>query len=158
MPNQEFFIQRPPVTPTIYAYSLPDLTTHEGYIKVGYTGRDAKTRVEEQVGTSGLRYKILLAESAIRSDGTVFSDRDVHNLLESRALCGCGKAAAANGSTAPSGCKDRRRAAPHRHCIRRGPHRDIRNARNSRRRRKRRNISGWQKRMSRRAPKFLWNA
>lgn len=84
MPNQEFFIQRPPVTPTIYAYSLPDVTTHKGYIKVGYTGRDAKTRVEEQVGTSGLRYKILLAESAIRSDGTVFSDRDVHNLLESR--------------------------------------------------------------------------
>lgn len=36
MPKQEFFIQRPAVTPTIYVYNLPQVTTHKGYVKVGY--------------------------------------------------------------------------------------------------------------------------
>lgn len=35
MANQEFFAQRPAVTPTIYVYNLPQVTTHKGYVKVG---------------------------------------------------------------------------------------------------------------------------
>lgn len=40
MPDMEFFAQRPAVVPQIYAYTLPDVTTHQGYIKVGYTERE----------------------------------------------------------------------------------------------------------------------
>lgn len=82
--TQEFFIQRPPVTPTIYVYNLPQVSTHTGYVKVGYTDRDAKTRIDEQMHTSGLNANILYTASAMRSDGSVFTDKDVHRILRSR--------------------------------------------------------------------------
>ena len=78
---QEFFIQRPKVTPTIYAYALDGVASHNGFIKVGYTDRDVETRVKEQLHTSGIAYKILLKESAMRSDGSCFRDTDVHTIL-----------------------------------------------------------------------------
>lgn len=78
---QEFFIQRPQINPTIYAYELVNVPSHKGYIKVGFTDRDVETRVKEQLHTSGVPYKILLKESAMRPDGTCFTDRDVHTVL-----------------------------------------------------------------------------
>lgn len=82
MPDQEFFLQRPAVAPQIYAYILPDVISHRGYIKVGYTEReDVNERIREQLHTSALRYRLLLAESAMRQDGTCFSDHDVHAAL-----------------------------------------------------------------------------
>ena len=82
----EFFVQRPSVTPTIYAYSLPDVATHKGYIKVGYTERDVEKRIAEQTHAAGLSYKILLKESAMRQDGTCFTDHDVHKILRRKKL------------------------------------------------------------------------
>jgi hypothetical protein len=82
----EFFVQRPSVTPTIYAYSLPDVVSHKGYIKVGYTERDVEKRIAEQMHTSGLSYKILLKESAMCQDGTCFSDHDVHTILRRKGV------------------------------------------------------------------------
>ena len=79
---QEFFTQRPVVTPTIYAYELVGVNSHKGYIKVGYTDRDVETRVKEQLHTSGIEYKILLKESAMRSDGTCFTDHEIHTVLK----------------------------------------------------------------------------
>ncbi|MGE0903383.1 GIY-YIG nuclease family protein [Dehalococcoides mccartyi] len=77
----EFFVPRPSVTPTIYAYVLPDVASHKGYIKIGYTERDVEKRIAEQMHTSGVSYKILLKESAMCQDGTCFSDHDVHAIL-----------------------------------------------------------------------------
>ena len=82
MPDQEFFFPRPPVTPTIYAYALPGVASHQGYIKVGYTERaDANERISQQLHTSGLRHKLLFTESAMRPDGSCFTDREVHAVL-----------------------------------------------------------------------------
>lgn len=81
---QNFFPQRPIVTPTIYAYKLIGVTTHEGYLKIGYTGRTAKERIEEQLHTSKVYYKIMLKESAMTISGSCFTDKDVHRLLERR--------------------------------------------------------------------------
>ena len=39
----DFFPQRPPVSPKIYAYELIGVASHRGYIKVGYTERDVDT-------------------------------------------------------------------------------------------------------------------
>ena len=78
---QDFFQQRPEVTPTIYAYELPGVASHKGFIKVGYTERDAETRIAEQMHTSAIPYRILLKESAMRSDGSCFTDHDVHAIL-----------------------------------------------------------------------------
>lgn len=77
----DFFVQRPYVFPTIYAYSLNGVTSHKGYIKVGYTERDVEMRVAEQLRTSVVPYKILLKESAMRNDGSCFTDHDVHAIL-----------------------------------------------------------------------------
>lgn len=74
---------RPAVSPTIYGYTLPGVKNHEGYIKIGYTGREnAETRVKEQLQTVAMDFKILFKESAVRSDGTCFTDKDVHKLLK----------------------------------------------------------------------------
>lgn len=85
MPDIELgkmFKPRPAVVPTIYAYTLPGVVSHEGYIKVGYTEReDVNQRITEQLHTSGLQHKLLFTESAMRSDGSCFMDRDVHTVL-----------------------------------------------------------------------------
>ena len=78
---QNFFIQRPKVTPTIYAYRLIGVASHDGYLKIGYTDRDAETRIKEQLHTSGIPYQIVLKESAMRADGTCFTDHDIHAAL-----------------------------------------------------------------------------
>ena len=80
--EQNFFPQRPTVTPTIYAYRLIGVETHKGYLKVGYTDRTAKERIEEQLHTSKVQYEIVLVESAMSQDGSCFTDKDVHRLLE----------------------------------------------------------------------------
>ena len=81
MPNN-FFPQRPTVTPTIYAYRLIGVDSHKGYLKVGYTDRTAKERIDEQLHTSKVQYEIVLVESAMSNDGSCFTDKDVHRLLE----------------------------------------------------------------------------
>lgn len=82
MYNEKFFPQRPDVKPTIYAYDLPNDTTHPGYIKIGYTERDVNIRIKEQLHTSAVNYRILKQWSAMKNDGTVFSDHDVHRALK----------------------------------------------------------------------------
>lgn len=79
--SQEFFPIRPEVTPTIYAYELIGVDTHSGLLKVGYTDRDAKTRVAEQLKTSAVKYRIVFEESAMRNDGSSFTDHDLHRHL-----------------------------------------------------------------------------
>lgn len=80
--EQNYFPQRPTVTPTIYAYRLLGVDLHKGYLKVGYTDRTAKERIDEQLHTSKIRYEIVLIESAMTNDGSCFTDKDVHKLLE----------------------------------------------------------------------------
>lgn len=81
--SSEFFPQRPKSQPVIYAYE----DTHPQYaglLKIGYTTRDAQTRVAQQYPISrpgSPPYKIVLEESAMRSDGTGFTDHDVHRML-----------------------------------------------------------------------------
>lgn len=83
MANQEFFIQRPSVTPTIYVYRLIGVSSHEGYIKVGYTDRDVDTRIKkEQIGATHVPFEVLYTDTAMCSDGTCFSDHDVHEILK----------------------------------------------------------------------------
>lgn len=68
-------------TPVIYAYELPGIPSHEGWLKVGYTVRDPEIRVGEQCRTANLRYRIALVRSAMRKDGSTFDDHAVHRVL-----------------------------------------------------------------------------
>ena len=74
---------RPAVVPTIYGYTLPTVADHDGYIKIGYTDReDTEARIKEQLHTAAIPFKVLFKETAMRSDGTCFTDKDVHLLLK----------------------------------------------------------------------------
>lgn len=82
MNKKAFFPPRPATNPTIYAYELLGVTTHKGLLKIGYTDRDAKTRIKEQLGTAAIKYKIVFEESAMKKDGSSFTDHEVHRLLK----------------------------------------------------------------------------
>lgn len=81
--TNDFFPSRPASRPTIYAYE----DTHPQYaglLKIGYTTVNVKNRVAQQypIKRPGKpTYRIVLQESAMRSDGTVFSDHDIHRML-----------------------------------------------------------------------------
>lgn len=79
--SKNFFEPRPSITPTIYAYELVGVSSHKGYLKIGYTERDVEIRVAEQMHTSAVPYKIVLKASAMRSDGSCFTDHDIHVVL-----------------------------------------------------------------------------
>lgn len=87
----------------IYAYSLPDVRTHIGHLKVGKASiklseydlaedpqkaieMAAKARIKEQLGTADLRYDLVFCQKAIiyhgKDRGKSFTDYDVHNVLQ----------------------------------------------------------------------------
>ena len=68
--------------PTIYAYRVLGVKDKEGLLKVGFTTRDARTRVNEQLKTLALAYEIVLEKPAMRSDGSIFYDHAVHTQLK----------------------------------------------------------------------------
>lgn len=83
MMSKDFFPPRPESLPKVYAYEDTN-PQYAGLLKVGYTIVDAQSRVAQQYPT--LRpgkppYRIVLEESAMRNDGTVFTDHDVHRML-----------------------------------------------------------------------------
>jgi superfamily II DNA or RNA helicase len=66
----------------IYGYTLPEVPSHDGYVKIGDTTRDAATRVFEQVGTAGLNPDILFEKLARKSDGNWFRDKELHRYFK----------------------------------------------------------------------------
>jgi hypothetical protein len=81
--SKDFFPPRPVSRPTLYAYEDTN-PQYAGLLKIGYTTVDVRSRVAQQYPT--LRpgkppYRIVSEEPAMRSDGTVFTDRDVHRML-----------------------------------------------------------------------------
>ena len=81
--SQEFFPSRPTSRPTIYAYEDTN-PQYADLLKVGYTTVDAQSRVARQYPTvrpGKPPYRIVLEDSAMRNDGTVFTDHDVHRML-----------------------------------------------------------------------------
>lgn len=83
MMSEEFFPPRPESRPTIYAYEDTN-PQYAGLLKVGYTTLDARSRVAQQYPTlrpGKLPYGIVMEEPAMRNDGSVFTDHDVHHYL-----------------------------------------------------------------------------
>ena len=86
--NNPFFPPRPEANPTIYAY-LDTNPQYNGLLKVGFTNSNVQTRIAQQYPTlrpGVLPYKIVFEESAMRKDGSVFTDHDVHRLLRKKGV------------------------------------------------------------------------
>lgn len=86
--SNDFFPPRPEAAPSIYAYEDTN-PQYEGLLKVGYTTKSAQERVAAQYPTrrpGKAPYRILLDESAMRNDGTVFDDHAVHRYLREHGI------------------------------------------------------------------------
>ena len=82
--SKDFFPPRPDTEPTIYAYEEPDNSKLKGLLKVGYTARSVVERMREHYPTirpGKQPYRVVLEESAMRNDGTAFTDHDIHRAL-----------------------------------------------------------------------------
>ena len=103
--TQNLFPEKSESQPKIYAYRdkhNPDL---KGLLKVGYTTQDTITRIHQQyqiVKPSGDPVNIVFEESAMRQDGTVFTDHEVHRML---LRMGCQKVAGEWFSCTPEDVK-----------------------------------------------------
>lgn len=80
-----YFPARPDVHPQVYAYRTI-YAEHDGLLKVGYTQHSVERRVAQQFPViqpgEGKPYRIVFSESAMREDGTSFSDHDLHRRLQ----------------------------------------------------------------------------
>lgn len=74
MAAQDLLRNKVEETPTIYAYSLPDVPKYKGLLKVGYTSRPGNVRIEEQGHELYLEKNVVLKRSSMRPDGTYFMD------------------------------------------------------------------------------------
>ena len=88
MAQKDFFPLRPEANPKIYAYEDTN-PQYSGLLKIGYTTKDVQQRVAQQYPT--LRpgkppYRIVLEESAMRHDGSSFTDHDVHRYLRKQGI------------------------------------------------------------------------
>ena len=89
MSEERFFTSQN--KPKIYVYTEPQYAKRKwtggrkgrGWLKVGYTTRNVRERIAEQfpVKKPGEGFRIVLEENALRDDGTLFMDHDVHDKL-----------------------------------------------------------------------------
>ena len=80
--NNNFFPQKPNISPIIYAYS--DIR-YPNMLKVGYTTRSIEERMKEHYPTitpGEKPYTIEWIASAVRDDGSIFMDHEVHRVLK----------------------------------------------------------------------------
>ncbi len=88
MPHiEDFFPEKTDSRPMIYAYTD---NQYPGCLKVGYTAVDVDQRVAQQYPTKrpdgSVPYKIVLRESAMLTDGSVFTDHAVHDILQKKGI------------------------------------------------------------------------
>ncbi len=80
---EEILAAKPELNPRIYAYSIAS-SSHKGLLKIGQTTRDVRKRIEEQVKTAAIDFKIELDVSACRDDGSIITDHAVRAALKKK--------------------------------------------------------------------------
>lgn len=74
--------------PMIYAYTTPEIASHNGWTKIGYTEQDIEKRLKQQTHTADIEYKLEWKRMAIYDDGSgdVFHDTDFHAYLSKNGI------------------------------------------------------------------------
>ena len=81
---EDLLPEKPEARLRIYAYSIED-DAHAGWLKIGQTTRDVKTRVGQQLKTAAIKnFKIVLDESADCDDGSILTDHQVRARLKAK--------------------------------------------------------------------------
>jgi len=76
------------VVPMIYAYTTPEIRRHDGWTKIGYTEQSVEKRLEQQMHTADVEYKLEWKGTAIYDDGSgdIFHDSDFHAYLSKNGI------------------------------------------------------------------------
>ena len=76
------------VVPMIYAYTTPEIRRHDGWTKIGYTEQSVEKRLEQQMHTADIEYKLEWKGTAIYDDGSgdIFHDSDFHAYLSKNGI------------------------------------------------------------------------
>lgn len=76
------------VVPMIYAYTTPEIRRHDGWTKIGYTEQNVDKRLNQQMHTADVEYKLEWKGTAIYDDGSgdVFHDSDFHAYLSKNGI------------------------------------------------------------------------
>ncbi|OXN01045.1 DEAD/DEAH box helicase family protein [Bifidobacterium vansinderenii] len=71
-----------PAVPQIYAYTTPDVRTHDGWIKIGYTEQNVDDRIRQQTLTANIRaHKEWNGNAVYEGTDETFHDTDFHAYL-----------------------------------------------------------------------------
>lgn len=66
----------------MYAYSTPEITRHNGWLKIGDTEQGVHKRIKQQTHTADVRFELEWKDIAMyRDDCTYFRDHDFHDYL-----------------------------------------------------------------------------
>lgn len=83
-----YFSPKPQLSPKIYAFS-DSHDQYKGLLKIGYTTKTVEERIKQQYPTltpGNPTYTIHLNETAVRNDGSTFTDIDVHRYLRNNGV------------------------------------------------------------------------
>lgn len=84
--NDNLFPKRGSFSPRIYAYTENN-PNYKGYLKIGYTTKSVEDRVAQQfpiLKPEEKPYTIVFSETAMREDGTSFTDKEIHQYLRKK--------------------------------------------------------------------------
>lgn len=71
-----------PALPQIYAYTTPEIRSHDGWTKIGYTEQSVERRLRQQTHTADVAVKLEWHGNATFEDtGETFRDTDFHGYL-----------------------------------------------------------------------------
>lgn len=69
------------VVPTIYSYTTPEVHSHDGWTKIGYTEQDVETRINQQTHTANVKWNLEWSGNAVFEGGGTFRDEAFHAYL-----------------------------------------------------------------------------
>lgn len=75
------------VVPIIYSYSTPEIKRHDGWTKIGYTEQEVEKRLNQQMHTADVEYRLEWYGNAIfEGSGDAFTDKDFHSYLKKNSV------------------------------------------------------------------------
>lgn len=73
-----------PVIPMCYAYTTPQIKSHDGWTKIGFTEQNVEDRIRQQTQTADVQFVLEWKANALYDDGSgdIFHDTDFHGYLK----------------------------------------------------------------------------
>ena len=77
------------IIPMLYGYTTPQIRSHDGWTKIGYTEKQTvEDRIKQQTHTSDVEWNLEWKKAAVYDDGSgdTFTDHEFHAYLQKNAV------------------------------------------------------------------------